>query len=106
MRCRSCGPRASCRRNDMATKSRWPMLALAAILAWSLGAPRNAAAQTKPEGEMRFAVYVTLAPAWLDPGEAAPGFITPFWLLVGLHDALLKPMPGQRMALSLAESWT
>jgi len=60
----------------------------------------------KPEGEMRFALYVTLAPAWLDPGEASPGFVTPFWLLVGLHDALVRPMPGQRMAPSLAESWT
>src|SRR5438105_13012390 len=70
------------------------------------GGARIAAAQTKPEGEMRFAVYVTLAPAWLDPGEAQPGFVTPFWVLVALHDALVKPMPGSRMAPSLAESWT
>jgi hypothetical protein len=36
-------------------------------------------AQTKPEGEMRWALYVTVAPAWLDPGEVL-GFITPFWI--------------------------
>src|SRR6185312_8870877 len=60
----------------------------------------------KPEGEMRFAVYVTIPPAWLDPGESVPNNITPFWFLYGLHDALVKPMPGQRMAPSLAESWT
>src|SRR5690242_13481811 len=38
-----------------------------------------AAAQPKPEGEMRWALYVTVAPAWLDPGEVL-GFITPFWI--------------------------
>jgi hypothetical protein len=43
-------------------------LALAAcVLAGaSLTAAAPAPAQTKPEGEMRFAVYVTLAPAWMD----------------------------------------
>ena len=62
-------------------------------------------AQTKPEGEMRWALYVTVAPAWLDPGEVL-GFITPFWILYALHDALVKPMPGNIMTPSLAESWT
>jgi hypothetical protein len=38
----------------------------------SLGG-RGLAAETKPEGEMRFALYVTVAPAWLDPGEAVLG---------------------------------
>ena len=50
-------------------------LALAVILCFaaSIGdAAFPAAAQTKPEGEMRFALYVTLAPAWLDPGESSP----------------------------------
>ncbi len=85
----------------------WRKLPSAIVFAIALafGGP-NVAAQTKPEGEMRFAVYVTLAPAWLDPGEATPGFITPFWVLAALHDALVKPMPGSRMAPSLAESWT
>ena len=55
---------------------------------------------------MRFALYVTLAPAWLDPGEAGPGNLTPFWVLYALHDALVKPMPGNLMANSLAESWS
>jgi peptide/nickel transport system substrate-binding protein len=64
-----------------------------------------AAAQTKPEGEMRWALYVTLSPVWFDPGEVA-GFITPFWVLYALHDALVKPMPGNHQAPSLAESWT
>jgi ABC-type transport system substrate-binding protein len=63
------------------------------------------AAQTKPEGEMRWALYVTLSPVWFDPGEVV-GQITPFWVLYALHDALVKPMPGNLMAPSLAESWT
>src|SRR5437764_2758094 len=71
-----------------------------------LGGLGSATAQTKPEGEMRFALYVTIAPAWLDPGETGPGNLTPFWMLYALHDALVRPMPGQRMAASLAESWT
>src|SRR5215475_8112 len=63
------------------------------------------AASYKPGGEMRWALYVTLAPAWFDPGEVA-GFITPFWILYALHDGLVKPMPGNLMTPSLAESWT
>jgi hypothetical protein len=54
------------------------------------------AAQTKPEGEMRWALYVTLSPVWFDPGEVV-GQITPFWVLYALHDALVKPMPGNQM---------
>ena len=74
-----------------------------AMMVASLG---MAEAQTKPEGEMRWALYVTLAPAWLDPGESVVGVLAPFWVLYALHDALVKPMPGQRYAASLAESWT
>jgi peptide/nickel transport system substrate-binding protein len=39
------------------------------------------------------------------PGRA-PGVITPFLVLYALHDALVKPMPGNAWAPSLAESWT
>ncbi|PYM27287.1 MAG: hypothetical protein DMD78_02695, partial [Candidatus Rokuibacteriota bacterium] len=83
-------------------------LTTALLLACTLvtaGPARETAAQAKPEGEMRFAIYVTLAPAWFDPGEVA-GVLTPFWVLYALHDALVKPMPGNHNAPSLAESWT
>ena len=66
----------------------------------------TAEAQAKPEGEMRWALYVTLAPLWFDPGESVVGVITPFWVLYALHDALVKPMPGNHLTPSLAESWT
>jgi peptide/nickel transport system substrate-binding protein len=64
-----------------------------------------ASAQTRPEGEMRWALYVTLSPSWFDPGEVV-GQLTPFWVLYAMHDALVKPMPGNLRAPSLAESWT
>src|SRR6266852_4893892 len=58
-----------------------------------------------PEGRITFAVTITLAPTWFDPAET-PGVITPFLTLYALHDALVKPMPGNPWAPSLAESWT
>src|SRR5262249_54836588 len=67
--------------------------------------PRDAVAQAKPEGEMRFALYVTISPQWFDPGEVT-GQLTPFWILYAMHDALVKAMPGNLMSPSLAESWT
>ncbi len=57
-----------------------------------------------PEGQMTWAVHISLAPTWFDPAET-PGIITPFMVLYALHDALVKPMPGNPMAPSLAESW-
>jgi len=63
------------------------------------------AAQTKPEGEMRWALYVTVSAQWFDPGETV-GQLTPFWILYALHDALVKPLPGNLQSSSLAESWT
>jgi hypothetical protein len=49
----------------------------------------SAAAETKPEGEIRWALYVTLPPVWFDPGEVS-GQLTPFWVLYAFHDALVK----------------
>ena len=76
------------------------LMALALLVA--LPAPRAAAA---PEGQMTWAVHVSIAPAWFDPGEH-PGIITSMLVFYALHDALIKPMPGKPTAPSLAESWT
>src|SRR5437016_12734559 len=81
------------------------LVVVATVIGNAQAQPRPAP-PAKPEGEMRWALYVTLAPAWFDPGETAPGFLTPFWVLYALHDALVKPMPGNLMTPSLAESWT
>ena len=72
-----------------------------ALVAGTLVAPALAA----PEGQMTWAVHISLAPTWFDPAET-PGIITPFMILYALHDALVKPMPGNPMAPSLAESWS
>jgi peptide/nickel transport system substrate-binding protein len=58
-----------------------------------------------PEGQMTWAFHVSLAPAWFDPADTA-GIITPFKFLYAIHDALVKSMPGNALAPSLAESWT
>jgi peptide/nickel transport system substrate-binding protein len=57
------------------------------------------------EGQVTWGVHVSLAPTWLDPAEAS-GIITPYMIYYALHDALVKPMPGQPNAPSLAESWS
>ena len=77
------------------------MLWLVLILLWASGT----VAQGKPEGTMTWGVHVTLAPTWFDPAET-PGIITPFMFLYALHDALVKPMPDNRLTPSLAESWS
>jgi peptide/nickel transport system substrate-binding protein len=77
--------------------------ALIAVLLLSLGLWSTAVAA--PEGQLTTAVHVSLAPAWFDPAETV-GIITPFMFLYALHDALVKSMPGNPMAPSLAESWT
>ena len=54
---------------------------------------------------MRFALYVTIAPAWFDPAQVAVLGGTPFWFCFAMHDALVKPMPGNPMA-PVWRSWT
>jgi acetyl esterase len=54
---------------------------------------------------MTWGVHVTLATKWLDPAEVEAD-ITPFMIHYALHDALVKPMPGNLHTPSLAESWT
>jgi peptide/nickel transport system substrate-binding protein len=73
------------------------------LLALALLVPVAVAAA--PEGQVTWAVHFALAPTFFDPAET-PGLITPFMLLYALHDALVKPLPGQRLAPSLAESWS
>jgi peptide/nickel transport system substrate-binding protein len=80
-------------------------LAIALCVVTAAGSLDAAAAQGKPEGEMRWALYVTVPPAWFDPAEVV-GVITPFWVLYAMHDAVVKPMPGNLLTPSLAESWT
>jgi peptide/nickel transport system substrate-binding protein len=77
-------------------------VALAVVI---LSAVSPALAADAPAGTLTIGVHVTLVNRWLDPGEV-DGLITPFMVLYILHDALVKPMPGNITAPSLAESWS
>ena len=68
-------------------------------------APGFARAAATSSGKLTWGVHVTLAPTWFDPAET-PGVITPFMQLYALHDAMVKPMPGNPQAPCLAESWS
>jgi peptide/nickel transport system substrate-binding protein len=74
---------------------------LLTVLVWQAAPP--AMAQT-PTSEVSASFHVTIAPAWFDPSTAPPQ-ITPFGVLYAIHDALVRPLPGQKMGPSLAESW-
>ena len=85
----------------------WTVLAVMGLVGILLTGALEAGAPTyRPEGEMSYAVYVTISPAWFDPAEVAMVGLTPFWFCYALHDALVRPMPDNLMVPSLAESWT
>src|SRR5262245_38566821 len=86
--------------------SRREILKMSAALAGS-GAflSTGSASAAQPGGQLTWGVHVSLAPAWFDPAET-PGTNIPFMVMYALHDAMVKPMPGQPLAPSLAESWT
>src|SRR5438309_8777651 len=58
-----------------------------------------------PEGQMTLVFNVTTAARWFDPAESE-GLTTPFLFYLMIHDALVKPLPGNPMAPCLAESWS
>jgi peptide/nickel transport system substrate-binding protein len=75
------------------------------ITALVLALGTAAALAAEPAGEITVSFHVTLAPSWFDPSTAPPQ-ITPFGVMYAIHDALVRPLPGQKMGPSLAESWT
>src|SRR5438094_10103617 len=77
-------------------------IALASVLTlglWTVGL-----SQGQPDGLLSIAFDASIAPTFLDPAET-PGICTPFVFLYALHDALIKPLPGNDMAPCVAESW-
>ena len=63
------------------------------------------AQKDEASGQMTWAIHVTIAPTWFDPAET-PGVITPYMFMYAMHDALIKPMPDNPMAPSLATKWS
>jgi peptide/nickel transport system substrate-binding protein len=74
------------------------------VLAILLALAGPVAAQAPPDGQLTIAFDASVAPTFLDPAETS-GVATPFVFLYALHDALIKPLPGNAMAPCLAESW-
>ena len=81
---------------------RGPVMLTLVLAILALGVAPGAAA---PDGQITWAVHFVIAPTWFDPAET-PGIITPFVILYALHDAMVKPLPGNPMAPALAESWS
>ena len=89
-----------CPAHASATVGRREVLVAAGLSVMTAVARRATAA---PSDQLTWGVHVSLAPAWFEPAEVS-GIITPFMVLYALHDAMVKPMPGQPFAPSLAES--
>jgi peptide/nickel transport system substrate-binding protein len=84
--------------------SRRDAIAGAALGVAAASLPRLASAAA-PQGQLTWGVHISLAPTWFDPAET-PGIITPFMVMYALHDAMLKPLPGNMATPCLAESFT
>src|SRR2546422_9267862 len=93
---------------NMRTRISWWIVGVVTGLVSALVAgDRGVAAPAyKPEGELRYAVYVTISPSWLDPAEVGTVGLTPLWLCYALHDALLRPMPDDPMGPKLPDTRT
>ena len=86
--------------------SRREILRISALLAGSgFFSLTGSAGVAQPEGQLTWGVHVSLTPTWFDPAET-PATVIPFMVMYALHDAMVKPLPGQPLAPSLAESWT
>ncbi|HEX2171794.1 MAG TPA: ABC transporter substrate-binding protein [Dehalococcoidia bacterium] len=60
--------------------------------------------RAEPKGQVVYGWHTAIAPAWLDPQEN-PQQLTPYGWQYFLHDAVIKHLPGQPLAPSLAESY-
>ena len=68
-------------------------------------APSPAAAERgEPTGKLVYGWDTAVAPTWFDPQEN-PQLITPYGWQYALHDAVVKHLPGQFFAPSLAETY-
>src|SRR5262245_1902001 len=85
--------------------SRRDILKISAVLAGTGVFPSTGLGAAQPEGQLTWGVHISLAPTWFDPAETL-GITTPLMVMFALHDAMVKPMPGQPLAPCLAESWT
>ena len=75
---------------------------VALVVAWA--GPSALSFAAGPEGTLTIARTESTAARWFDPAEMDGG-LTGFFYFYALHDALVKPLPGNALAPCLAESW-
>src|SRR5262249_40503450 len=92
------------RREGPGRETRMTALRVLLFAALALAVGPSLAGQPEPKGKVVQAWHVTISPSWFDP-SSAPAQITPFGMLYAIHDALVRPYPGQKMGPSLAEKW-
>src|SRR5262245_6853531 len=80
------------------------VLVLLVVEVLGLGGLSTTHGQTSA-GQMTLVYNISIVPRWFDPAESE-GLVTPFIFYYALHDALVKPMPGNAAAPCLAESWS
>src|SRR5262245_15404513 len=80
------------------------VLILVVLAVLGPGGLSSARAQA-PAGQMTLVFNISIVPRWFDPAESE-GLVTPFIFYYAIHDALVKPMPGNASTPCLAESWT
>src|SRR5262249_32518774 len=78
--------------------------ALAGLLV-ALAGPLASAFAAGPEGTLTIARTESTVARWFDPADMDGG-LTGFFYLYALHDALVKPLPGNALAPCLAEAWS
>ena len=94
---------AAAPRASQAQMTRRDVLALTAL--GLVSAAPGVSVADPSAGQLTWGVHISLAPTWFDPAET-PGIITPFMVLYALHDAMVKPMPGNPLAPCLAETFS
>ena len=82
----------------------WRLLCVVSLILWLVCGLYVTDSPAQPKGQMTWAIHFTIAPTFLEPAETTE--ISSFLFLYALHDALVKSMPGQPQAPSLAESWS
>jgi peptide/nickel transport system substrate-binding protein len=82
----------------------WRLLCVVSLILWLVCGLHVSDSPAQPKGKMTWAIHFTIAPTFLEPAET--NGITSFLFLYAIHDALVKPMPGNQRAPSLAESWS
>ena len=69
------------------------LIVVGLVIGWLEGAQ----AQSQSPERLVVAFNFTISPSWFDPAET-PAQIVPFSILYALHDAMVRPLPGERMA--------